>query len=54
MSVLLSYVCEKMENKELNKVLVIATGSLHSQISVWQKETIPAIAHAITLERENI
>ena len=54
MSVLLSYVSEKMENKELNKVLVIATGSLHSQVSVWQKETIPAIAHAITLERENI
>ena len=38
------------ENK-LRRVLVIATGALMNPVMVAQKETIPAIAHAICLER---
>ena len=35
---------------ELKKVLLVATGALHSQTTVNQKLNIPAIAHAISLE----
>ena len=45
-----SYVLEKLKTKELKKVLIIATGALHSSTSVQQKNSIPAIAHAIALE----
>ena len=40
-----------MIKKNLNKVLIIATGALHNPIMIAQKESIPAIAHAICLER---
>ena len=33
------------------KILVIATGALLNPIMTFQKETIPAIAHAVALER---
>src|SRR5699024_4274380 len=39
-----------LENNEVNRILVVATGSLHSPISVQQKETIPCIAHAVSIE----
>jgi stage V sporulation protein AD len=45
-----SFVIEKMKNKELKKVLLIATGALFSPTTLFQKSTIPAIAHAISLE----
>ena len=38
------------QTKKYKKVLVIATGSLHNQTIVNQKHTLPAIAHAVTLE----
>ncbi|MCI5745679.1 MAG: stage V sporulation protein AD [Erysipelotrichaceae bacterium] len=50
MCVTFSYIINQMMKKIYKKVLVIATGSLHSQISYQQKETIPCIAHAIVLE----
>ena len=50
MCVSFSYVINKMIRHIYKKVLVIATGALHSQISYQQKETIPCIAHAIVLE----
>ncbi|KGX92222.1 stage V sporulation protein AD [Pontibacillus halophilus JSM 076056 = DSM 19796] len=34
------------------KILVVATGSLHSPTMVQQKETIPTIAHGVVLVRE--
>lgn len=40
----------RLKNNELNRILVVATGSLHSPISVQQKETIPCIAHAVSIE----
>ena len=48
--VVYSYILEKMRSKELKKVLLVATGSLHSQTMVNQKKSIPSISHAISLE----
>ena len=45
-----SAVLDKMHNKELKKVLLVATGSLHSPTMVNQKLSIPAISHAVSLE----
>jgi stage V sporulation protein AD len=39
-----------IDNKKYKRVLLIATGSLHSTTMVNQKQSIPAIAHAISLE----
>lgn len=39
-----------MKNGELKRVLFVATGSLHSPMSVQQKQTIPCIAHAVSIE----
>ena len=45
-----SYVLKQMNDKKLKKVLLVATGALHSQTTVNQKLSIPSIAHAISLE----
>lgn len=45
-----SAVLDKMHKKELKKVLLVATGSLHSPTMVNQKLSIPAISHAVSLE----
>lgn len=44
------YIFDKMHKGELKKVLLVATGSLHNATMINQKLTIPAIAHAISLE----
>ena len=38
------------KSKKLKKVLLIPTGAIFSPTMVFQKETIPAIAHAFSLE----
>lgn len=48
-----SYILDKMKKGTLKKVLLVATGSLHSQTMVNQKRTIPSISHAISLEVNN-
>lgn len=48
--VIYSYIFDKMLKKEINRVLVVATGALMSTTMVNEKNTIPAIAHAISLE----
>ena len=45
-----SYILKELKEKKLKRVLLIATGALHSQTTVNQKLSIPAIAHAISLE----
>lgn len=45
-----SYIIEKMKDKKYKRVLVIATGALLSNTIINQKETIPSIAHAYSLE----
>lgn len=39
-----------LKQKKYKKILVIATGSLHSPLLVNQKHSIPSIAHLISLE----
>lgn len=45
-----SYIFNLMKEKKLKKVLLVATGSLHSTTMLNQKISIPSIAHAISLE----
>ena len=45
-----SYIYEMLKKKKYKKVLVIATGALLSNTIINQKETIPTIAHAYSLE----
>lgn len=46
------YVYKKMQKGELNKVLIMSTGALLSTISPFQGESIPGIAHAVSLVTE--
>ena len=48
-SVLCSYILQKMEKKEWNDVLFMATGALMSPTSSQQGESIPGIAHLVHL-----
>ncbi len=50
----LGYVIDCLKNGIYNKVLLIATGALLNPIMLAQGETIPAIAHAVCLERSNL
>ena len=42
-----------LKTKKYHRILLLATGSLHSTTLVNQKKTIPAICHAISLEVED-
>lgn len=44
------YIFKLMEQKKLKRILLVATGSLHSVATVNECMTIPSIAHAISLE----
>ncbi|WP_410767869.1 stage V sporulation protein AD [Fontibacillus sp. BL9] len=46
------HILKKMKKGELNRVLIVATGALLSPLSYQQGESIPCIAHAVALERE--
>ena len=48
--VVYSDIIPKMRNKEIKKVLLIATGALMSPTSINQKFSIPSVSHAICLE----
>ncbi|KJR46072.1 Stage V sporulation protein AD (SpoVAD) [Desulfosporosinus sp. I2] len=39
-----------MRKGELKKILIIATGALLSPMSFQQKESIPSVAHAVSIE----
>ena len=45
-----SYILKQMHEKKLKKVLFVPTGALFSPTMYFQKESLPAIAHAISLE----
>lgn len=45
-----SYILKKMQKGELKRVLVVPTGALLNKDTPLQKETIPGISHAFTLE----
>lgn len=40
----------RMRKGELKKILIVATGALMSPISYQQKESIPCVAHAVSIE----
>ena len=48
--VVYSDIIPKLRNKELKKVLLIATGALMSPTTINQKMSIPSVSHAICLE----
>lgn len=45
------YVKKMLENGELNRVLICATGALMNTDMTLQKESIPGVCHAVVLER---
>ena len=49
-AVLGGYIIKKMLNLEYNKILLCATGALMNTTILSQKETIPGICHAVTIE----
>lgn len=49
-TVLGGYLLEKLSKREMNKLLFVSTGALHSPTSLQQGESIPAIAHAVGIE----
>ncbi|HEX7065550.1 MAG TPA: stage V sporulation protein AD [Bacillales bacterium] len=44
------YIVDELTRGNLQRVLVVATGSLHSPTMVQQKEALPTIAHGVVLE----
>ncbi len=49
-TVFCGYLYEKLMKKELNKILLVATGALMSTTALQQGESISGIAHAISIE----
>lgn len=45
-----SYIYDKLKRREINRVLFTATGALLSTVSSGQGESIPCIAHAVSIE----
>lgn len=45
-----SYIFDKLKRRELNRVLLCATGALLSTVSSGQGESIPCISHAVAIE----
>ncbi|HET7522435.1 MAG TPA: stage V sporulation protein AD [Bacillales bacterium] len=44
------YIVDELIRGNLRRVLIVATGALHSPVMVQQKEAIPGIAHGVVLE----
>jgi stage V sporulation protein AD len=44
------HLLNRMRRGELKKILIVATGALMSPISYQQKDSIPCIAHAVSIE----
>ena len=51
-SVFCGYIYQRMKEKKLNKILLVATGALLNPDVVLQGESIPSIAHAIAIEND--
>lgn len=51
-SVFSGYFFNELKSKNINKILIVATGALMSPVSSMQGETIPGIAHAVAIENE--
>ena len=49
-SVFSGYLFKQLKEKKLKRILLIATGALMNSMSAQQGESIPGIAHAISIE----
>ncbi|MDQ0217782.1 stage V sporulation protein AD [Peribacillus cavernae] len=49
-TVVYGHLLNRMKKGELKRILVVATGALLSPLSFQQNETIPCIAHAVSIE----
>ncbi|MEK5441618.1 stage V sporulation protein AD [Fredinandcohnia sp. FSL W7-1320] len=49
-TVVYGHILNRMKKGELNRVLVVATGALLSPLTFQQNESIPCIAHAVSIE----
>ncbi|MGR5963299.1 stage V sporulation protein AD [Bacillus paranthracis] len=49
-TVVYGHLLNRMKRGEFNKILVVATGALLSPLTFQQEETIPCIAHAVSIE----
>ncbi|MDC3412732.1 stage V sporulation protein AD [Aquibacillus sp. 3ASR75-11] len=49
-AVIYGHFLNRLKKGEISKMLVVATGALHSPITVQQNETMPCIAHAVSIE----
>lgn len=49
--VLCGYIMDMFKAKKLNRILFVGTGALMSPLNLLQGESIPAIAHAVTIQR---
>ena len=45
-----SYLFDKLKKREINRILLAATGALLSTVSSGQGESIPCICHAVAIE----
>ncbi|MCL1842398.1 MAG: stage V sporulation protein AD [Defluviitaleaceae bacterium] len=50
-AVFAGYLFKKLKSGEINRLLFVPTGALHSVVTIQQGETIPGIAHAVAIER---
>ncbi|WP_339278644.1 stage V sporulation protein AD [Paenibacillus sp. FSL W8-1187] len=48
------HLLKRIEKGELRRILVVATGALLSPLSFQQGESIPCIAHAVSIERNEV
>ncbi len=48
--VLTGHLLNKLKSRELQKILFVGSGSLHSSVSSQQGESMPAIGHAVSIE----
>jgi stage V sporulation protein AD len=46
-----AYFYKQLQTKKLQRMLLVPTGALHSVTTMQQGESIPAIAHAVAVER---
>ena len=49
-SVFCSHIMSRIRKGEIRRILLVATGALHSPCAVQQGESIPGIAHAVAIE----
>lgn len=48
-----TYIFDKLARSVYKRVLIVATGALHDPVYVYQRKTIPTIAHAVVFERSD-